>query len=189
LAAYPAFWHGTSSEQDLRALYILCRALKPRVIIETGVSSGASAFILLTALQKNGQGELYSIDLSPTVWGAALPNYREKDKINLPPEKSVGWLVPESLKSRWHLIVGDSRKELPQILQHVGACDFFYHDAEHTYEAMAWEYETVWPKISSGGVLTSDDVHWSKAFAEFIRTKSDIRKAHAWRGFGMIRKR
>lgn len=185
----PNYWHGASSQQDLRALYILCRVLKPQIAIETGVASGASASVLLEALRKNDKGELYSIDLSPTIWAPKLPDYRQRDKVTLPGEKTVGWLVPENLKNRWHLNVGDSKELLPKILQSVGTCDLFYHDAAHTYEAMLWEFQTVWPTLAPGGIITSDDVHWNTAFKEFAASqRKTITKAYTWRGFGMLRK-
>ena len=185
----PNYFHGTSSEQDLRALYILTRVLKPETVIETGVASGASAATFLRAFKENARGRLYSIDLSPTAWSALLPAYRERDRVTVPPAKAVGWLIPQDLRAAWNLNVGDSRDVLPKLLKELEACDLFYHDAEHTYEAMRWEYETVWPYLTAGAVLASDDVHWSKAFDEFAKRTPDVQKAYSWRGFGMMKKR
>jgi hypothetical protein len=44
-------------------LYVATRALKPSNIVETGVAAGLSSACILAALEKNGQGRLYSIDL------------------------------------------------------------------------------------------------------------------------------
>jgi hypothetical protein len=44
-------------------LYVIARLLRPRVIIESGVSSGISSAHILAALRKNGRGKLHSIDL------------------------------------------------------------------------------------------------------------------------------
>ena len=44
-------------------LYFLVRELKPEKIIETGVHRGVSSLFILQALEDNGKGELYSIDL------------------------------------------------------------------------------------------------------------------------------
>lgn len=178
---------GASSPLNLKALYLLCRTLKPETVVETGVASGASSFLILSALERNKKGALHSIDLPPEQWKGT--DYACLDQVSLPKGKKPGWLVPPELYSRWNLISGDSRKELPKLLEQVGALDLFYHDAEHTYEAMRREFHTVWPSIRSGGVLVSDDVTWNPAFAEFVQEKKREGCAKRWFGFGMIRKK
>ena len=44
-------------------LYAAVRARKPSVVVETGVAAGLSSACILAGLQRNGMGELYSIDL------------------------------------------------------------------------------------------------------------------------------
>jgi len=44
-------------------LYVAVRALKPSIVVETGVGSGMSSSFILRALAMNGFGTLYSIDL------------------------------------------------------------------------------------------------------------------------------
>ncbi|EQD48631.1 hypothetical protein B2A_07910, partial [mine drainage metagenome] len=44
-------------------LYLLARVARPRIVVETGVSSGYSARFLLEALERNGEGVLHSIGL------------------------------------------------------------------------------------------------------------------------------
>src|SRR6266480_7212838 len=48
-----------------RLAYALCRALKPSVVMETGVAYGVSTAFLLKALDVNRNGRLHSIDLPP----------------------------------------------------------------------------------------------------------------------------
>src|SRR2546426_9087087 len=45
-----SFAPGVSSWVNLMALYVLCRTYKPKIVIETGVASGASSFVMLSAL-------------------------------------------------------------------------------------------------------------------------------------------
>jgi predicted O-methyltransferase YrrM len=45
------------------ALYVLCRASKPGVFVETGVAGGMSSSYILRALDKNAYGKLFSIDV------------------------------------------------------------------------------------------------------------------------------
>ena len=153
--------------------YAAVRALAPEIVVETGVASGVSTSYLLYALHKNQRGTLYSIEIGD-------PQYRPKGK---PP----GWIVPNWLRSRWDLRLGDSRELLPEILAHLGQIDVFIHDSLHSYEHMAWEYRTAYPWLKPGGLLISDDAVWNAAFAEFT---SETRPEHATvlRGVGFLKK-
>ncbi|MBI2165012.1 MAG: class I SAM-dependent methyltransferase [Chloroflexi bacterium] len=139
-------------------LYIICRALRPEILVETGTSSGLSTALILSALEKNGQGRLYSIDYPFDVHGTTLP-----------PGRETGWLVPQHLRQRWELVIGKSQDKLPTLLKGTGQIDLFLHDSEHTYEAMLWEFKTAWPHLRPGGILLSDDVLWNRAFVDFCR--------------------
>lgn len=145
-------------------LYLIIRKLKPKSAIETGVSHGVSSLFILQALNDNKQGALYSIDLP-------LANYVADNmhsiKSNVPPEK-VGVCVPSTLRKRWNLILDDSKKELPTLLENLQSVDFFLHDSKHTYEHMLWEYEKVWPYLKTNGILVSDDTNLNDAFKTFV---------------------
>ena len=135
--------------------YITVRAFRPDVVVETGVANGVSSAYLLLALDRNGRGRLHSIELG--------------DSAYLPAGKPPGWIVPEPLRSRWNLLIGDSRQMLPKLLSELGIIDVFIHDSLHTYEQMLWEYRTAYPFLRSGGLLVSDDAAWNLAFEEFSR--------------------
>lgn len=170
---------GISGRNDLRRLYIICRLMIPRVVIETGVASGASTLTILSAMSINGCGHLYSIDLPMPV---------TEDGVSLPDSKKTGWLVPQyhELIDRWTLIEGDSRVELEKLTQLKNKVDVFYHDSLHTYDHMFWEFTQVWPLLRSGGFLLADDAHRSNiisVFADLAHCPYSI-----WKGFGMIRK-
>jgi len=133
-------------------LYVLCRAIKPLSVVETGVASGVSSTFILQALEDNNKGKLFSIDLPD-------PNVKT----------TTGWLIPEQLKSRWHLIVGRTREKLIPILEDLKAIDIFLHDSEHSYENMVWEFRTSWRYLSRGGLLLSDDINSNSAFSDFSK--------------------
>jgi hypothetical protein len=152
-----------------KALYVICRIGKPEVVLETGVASGMSTAYMLKVLEKNEQGELYSID---------MPNYEENlvrkvhgylpEPISILPEgKSVDWLVPNNLKHRWHLKIGLTKDLVPSICKTLGKISMFLHDSEHTYENMYFEYNTAWAHLENGGYLLSDDTWWNTAFSDF----------------------
>jgi predicted O-methyltransferase YrrM len=134
--------------------YVICRALRPRVVLETGVGSGVTTSFILQALAANSEGHLWSIDLPPI--GA---------------EEFAGSFVPQHLRDRWTLLRGRSRQLLPRFLRDLPAPDLFLHDSLHTTRNMTFEFHAAWQKMAAGSVLLSDDIHMSKAFARFITDK------------------
>lgn len=140
-------------------LYVLCRMLKPEVVVETGVADGFSSAFILYALEANQKGKLYSID---------LPNQAGQE---IKGGKQAGWLVPDNLKTRWELTLGDSRKELPALCDRLKSIDIFYHDSDHSYENMTFEFNSVFGYIKSKGLIVSDDITDNNAFDDFISSK------------------
>lgn len=140
-------------------LYVLARALKPRVIVETGVASGVSSAHWLRALWRNERGTLYSID---------LPNIG--DGVALPEGKAPGWIVPDELRKRWDLRLGDSRELLPKLLEEQAPVDIFFHDSDHAKESMLFEFQAAYPNMRSGGLILSDDTNYNDAWDEFCQT-------------------
>ncbi len=143
-------------------IYALVRLLKPMKVTETGVANGISSFFILSAMEKNAQGRLVSIDYVPEGGPAFLPEGRQ-----------AGWLVPDGLRGRWDFISGKTSEKLPPLLDRDGKIDIFIHDSEHTYENMLFEYGAAWPHLKEGGLLLSDDTGFNPAFREFsIKTSS-----------------
>jgi predicted O-methyltransferase YrrM len=151
--------------------YVICRALRPRIFVETGVGSGVTTSFILQALAANDEGHLWSIDL-PSI-GA---------------EQFAGSLVPQHLRSRWTLLRGRSRDMLPRLLQDLPPPDIFLHDSLHTTRNMAFEFQSAWQRMNSGSVLLSDDIHMSKAFSRFI-TGKQVGLSLAGSRFGVVFKR
>lgn len=158
---------GESQHGDV--LYALCRLLRPRAVVETGVCSGVSSAYLLRALAENGTGHLHSVDLPEleALVGHGPGGSATRPVALVPEGKEAGWAVPEELRERWTLHRGRTRDLLPGVLEAVGPVDLFLHDSEHSYENMVWEYRTVWPVLRPGGWLVSDDVWWNGAFRDF----------------------
>ena len=166
-------------------LYSVCRFMKPNIVVETGVDYGVSSAFILQALEDNQAGMLYSIDL-PDVEYAAPFRHNYKD-LPLPKGANLGFVVPSRLRHRWKLTIGDSRVELPVLLNSVTKIDFFFHDSMHTYDHMMFEYETAYPFIKRGGVIASDDIHWNSAFDDFCKTHDlETIKRHA-KGFAIAK--
>lgn len=145
-------------------LYYIVQQFTPRVVVETGVYRGISSAFILGAISRNGVGRLYSIDLPLAKY---LDDRGKLDYSPLASSEETGFAIPSELKNNWSLKLGDSRKELPLLLENLGTIDMFYHDSEHTYDMMMWEYVTVFPHLRKGAIICSDDISWNTAFQDF----------------------
>jgi predicted O-methyltransferase YrrM len=137
-----------------RLCYLAARAMRPTMIVETGVCYGVTSAHLLQALTLNEGGHLHSIDLPPL----------SKDA-----DAFVGWVIPDALRERWTLHRGSSARVLRPLLSQIGQLDLFIHDSLHTYRNMKMEFAAVWPCLRPGGVLISDDVEGNTAFSELVK--------------------
>jgi hypothetical protein len=178
-------------------LYLLVRKYKPDIVVETGVAQGASSAFILLAMKENKKGHLYSIDLPPNkayiglditenshsyVLEDGQKHWKDIDeRIDEP-----GLLIPECLKDRWTLILGDSKVELPKLLKNQKQISIFFHDSLHTYEHMSFEYNTAWPYIQDGGLLISHDILWNDAFMDI--SKKYGKKPSIYNSLGIIEK-
>jgi predicted O-methyltransferase YrrM len=172
------------------------RALRPATVIETGTANGISTTYLLAALHRNAAGRLISIDLPfevgtgaeyrPVVAGTTIGQW---DASPLPPGKAPGWAVPDDLRGRWELRLGDARELLPAALAEVGEIGLFFHDSLHTHEHMLFEFETVWPFIVEGGVLAADDVFQRKHDALPAFARSVDKRFATFGNLGIVAKR
>ncbi|MDP3696583.1 MAG: class I SAM-dependent methyltransferase, partial [Candidatus Taylorbacteria bacterium] len=136
-------------------------------------------------------GNLFSIDLPKFYEGQSEIYLTEEGRPEhtgfVPKGKEPGWLIPPEIRGRWKLTLGDSKEELPKLLKELGKVDIFYHDSDHSYQAMMNEFETVWSFIPEGGVLLSDDVKGNNAFQDFVK-KIKPRFHHIYEGLGIILK-
>ena len=138
-----------------RAVWCLAVHLRPRVVVETGVARGVTTRAILEALWRNGTGHLWSIDrppLDPALHG------------------QVGAAVPADLRTRWTLVRGTSRRQLPGLLRRLGRLDMFVHDSLHTERNVRFELRNAWAAMAGTGALAVDDVERNPAFEEFVAT-------------------
>jgi predicted O-methyltransferase YrrM len=138
--------------------YLACRALRPSVVVETGVAHGVTSAYILAALERNAQddhpqGHLYSIDRPP------LASHSDA---------FVGICIPDSLKANHTLIRGDARAKLPGMLGALGKVDMFVHDSDHSYGHMKFELGLAHRHLRVPGIVISDDVNYNAAFHEFV---------------------
>lgn len=173
---------GQMPSLQLEMLYALVRARRPQIIVETGVCNGMSSAIILHALEKNGTGRLYSVDL-PEFTNVARNTqafWEGKGGAAVPADESPGWLVEAHLRHRWELVLGKSQDLLKPLLTRVGMIDMFIHDSEHSYANQMFEFKLGYDALRSGGVLVATDISCSPAFDEFWL---EIARARARRAF------
>ena len=124
-------------------------------VVETGVARGITSRAILSGLERNGRGHLWSIDLP----------HADTTRFG-----QLGSAVPGRLRHRWTLLLGPSRRLLPQLLADLGQIDVFVHDSLHTGRNVRFECERAWRVLSSGGVILSDDVSLSLGFYSFLHS-------------------
>lgn len=148
------------------SLYVLVRVVRPHVVVETGGTPGKSSAFILRAMERNGIGELYTIDLPPVQSGAPVIALRRSHDV-LPRGVTANWCVPDALRGRHHLVLGSAQEHLPALLHDLRQIDIFIHDSDHSYGHMFWEFRTAFPYIRQGGYLWSDDIRANTAWHEF----------------------
>lgn len=149
-----------SSVEGKKLLYLAARAARPRLAVETGPFNGAGSAFLAAALEANGAGALLAFDLRDARDALGVP---------VPPGREPGWLVPERLRHRFELVLGDARETLRPRLEAEGDVGLFVHDSLHTTRHMLFEFRVAWRHLGRGGVLVSDDVFWNPAFWLFTK--------------------
>lgn len=155
---------------DALFLYWLVRQVKPRTIVQTGVCNGLSTAFMMLGLANNGpEGTLHSIDLPP-VFDPIDPAWTIEGKVYgfvIPEGQSSGWLVPDAYRHRFEVWRGDAKDLLPEMVDKVDSIDFFYHDSDHTYNHMMFEFHQAKRKLSKGGLVVGDDIAWNASLWDF----------------------
>ena len=136
-------------------LYALVRHRKPAVVVETGVAAGFSSASILAAMDKNGQGKLYSSD---------FPYFRIPN-----PVKYVGVVVPQNLKARWDLHVKGDENNLPAIAAKTDAAvDIFHYDSDKSYKGRTFAMSVIGPKMAASGIIVMDDIQDNAYFHDIV---------------------
>jgi predicted O-methyltransferase YrrM len=146
-----------------RLAWCLVRHLLPERVVETGVARGFTSATILTALDRNGRGGLWSIDVPPLI------------ESELGDETGV--VVPEDVRGRWTLVRGSSRRMLANLIRELGSVDLFLHDSMHTTRNVSFELAAIWPNLEVGGVAVVDDVERNRGYGRFTRARDDATPA------------
>lgn len=135
-------------------LYFLTRFTRPNVVVETGVAAGWSSAAVLQALEDVGSGELHSSD---------FPYFRLPN-----PERLVGILVDENLKTRWHLHVRGDRLNLPSIMSVIDRIDLLHYDSDKSVRGRGRAMRLAVPMLSPSAIVVIDDVQDNHHFRRLV---------------------
>jgi methyltransferase family protein len=151
-------WWNDGDAGFVRAIWCLIRHSRPKKVIETGVAHGVTSRCILEALERNGEGHLWSIDLPPVdrFW-----------------RKQVGAAVGDRFADRWTYVKGSSRRRLPGLLSDLGEIDLFVHDSLHSERNVRFELDRAWSAMGAKGVAVVDDVDANWGFRSFTQTFTD----------------
>jgi len=160
------------ADAQVDIFFVLPRVLRPGTIVETGVASGSMTSFLLAALHHNDHGTLFSFDLIPEV-GEHGMNWKVDD----PAE--VGFLIPEPYRDRWKLSLADATYAMPRQLEGK-LIDCFFHDSDHSFDHMMFEYAFAAKHLAPRGWIISDDITVTEAFPRYFgaRTPAFIHRSN-----------
>jgi len=148
-------------------LYYTVRIIKPEITVETGVAAGFSSQTILSALKQNGRGKLYSSD---------LPYFRIQN-----PEKYVGVVVDNALKSNWLLLLDGDEKNLNSIKHKLGDSKIalLHYDSDKSYSGRNRALEILDSNFCQDTIFIFDDISDNSHFHDWVlRKKFEFRIFH-----------
>jgi len=149
-------------------VYFVTRLKKPNVVLETGVAAGHTSRCVLSALNVNRAGRLYSSD---------FPYVRVKE-----PERYIGVVVEERLRSRWTLRTKGDAKNLPEFVKMAGQIDLFHYDSDKSYEGRRKAMNIVGPYLAKEAIVIFDDIQDNGFFQELALATQGEAKVFRYRG-------
>lgn len=128
--------------------YAIARAVKPRIIVETGVDHGVGACVLAAALLRNHEegspGRYFGLDINPL----------------------AGALLKERYAAVGELLFGDSIATLGAFPHKIS---LFINDSDHTGDFEAREYRSAAGTLTADAIVLSDNSHVTHALAYFAQ--------------------
>jgi hypothetical protein len=118
--------------------YAIARAMKPQVVVETGVDKGLGSCVLTAALSRNSaegfSGYYYGTDINP----------------------KAGYLLCGPYKNFGEILYGDSLASLRQLNTTI---DLFINDSDHSRDYEGAEYGLITSRLSARGIVLGDNAH------------------------------
>lgn len=126
--------------------YAFVRAIKPKIVVETGVDKGLGSILLCSALLKNREegfsGYYYGTDINP----------------------KAGYLLSGKYKDIGEILYGDSIQSLSKFEESI---DIFINDSDHSAEYEYKEYKTIKSLINEKTIILGDNSHSTNKLSHF----------------------
>ena len=126
--------------------YIIVRALKPRIVVETGVDKGLGSVMLSSAIirniKENFEGKYFGTDINP----------------------EAGYIFTDKYAAVGEILYGDSIESLDKFDNRI---DLFINDSDHSAVYEAREYELIKNKLSETGFVLGDNSHSTSSLLNF----------------------
>jgi hypothetical protein len=126
--------------------YAIARAVKPKILIETGVDQGIGAVVLCAAISRNAAegypGQYYGTDIN----------------------RNAGYFLQPPYSHFGRILYGDSLMSLGYLSETV---DLFINDSDHSEDYERAEYELIKHKLSPTAIVLGDNSHVTSRLAEF----------------------
>ncbi len=126
--------------------YALLRALKPAVVVETGVDKGLGAVLLCAGILRNRAegfpGKYYGTDINP----------------------EAGYMLTGIYKEAGEILYGDSIESLKKLSEPIG---LFINDSDHSADYEYREYRTIEPLLGPNSVVLGDNAHATDKLVRF----------------------
>lgn len=126
--------------------YAFARAIKPGVIVETGVDKGLGSILLCAALLRNKEegfdGRYYGTDINP----------------------DAGYILSGKYKEVGKILYGDSITSLSEFTEEI---DLFINDSDHSADYEYQEYITIKKLLKENSIILGDNSHCTDKLADF----------------------
>ncbi len=126
--------------------YAAVRALKPGVVLESGVDKGLGAMLLCYALERNAEeghpGRYLGLDINPAAGALLAPPYDRHAE----------------------LMFGDALASIARLADPV---DLYINDGDHRPDYELREYQAIAPRLASGCMILGDNCHATDALPRF----------------------
>ncbi len=133
--------------------YLIARALKPELVVETGIYLGLGSLTLLRALERNRQegspGELMSFDTNA----------------------QAGSIVRAEVRNGWHRITGTTHDVLLPALEG-RRVNILFQDTPHTDENQRFEFGAALSHAAPGLVLIDGSGGWAQTLKQICAERN-----------------
>jgi len=126
--------------------YVFVRAIKPKVVVETGIDKGLGSCVLAAAIKRNVE--------------EGYDGYYYGTDINL----KAGYLLDGVYKKHGEILYGDSIESLKKLNKTI---DLFINDSDHSAEYEKMEYETIINMIADNAIILGDNSHTTDKLYDF----------------------